>query len=152
MTTPVKRKSLPKKPKPEKSKESKELSPFDFMNAASDSKIDLIRTSEQPEHTEGLYNAYIINRGFANFQDTILHANEMNLRHNLFAGAQFDYYRTALRKRKRWSGWPKASKDTDLDVIQHVYECSRVVAKMYLKALTPEQLKTVHDKMITGGA
>jgi hypothetical protein len=152
MVSKIKGKSLPKKPKSEKKKESKELSPFDFMNAASDSKIDLIRTSDQPEHTEGLYNAFITNKGFANFQDAILHANEMNIRHHLFAGAQFDYYRTALRKRKRWSGWPKLSKDADLDVIQHVYECSRVVAKMYLKALTPEQLKTVHAKMITGGA
>jgi len=142
-------KSLPKKVKDPK---DKELSPFDFMNAASDSKADLIRTSEQPQHTEGLYNAYITNRGFANFQDTILHANEMNMRHGLFAGAQFDYYRSALRKRKRWSGWPKSIKDPDLDAIQHVYQCSRVIAKLYLKALTPEQLKTVNDKMTTGGA
>jgi len=145
-------KSLPKKKKVPKDEKDKELSPFDFMNAASDSKVDLIRTSDQPEHTEGLYNAFIINRGFANFQDTILHANEMNMRAGLFAAAQFDYYRAALRKRKRWSGWPKSTKNPDLDVIQHVYQCSRVIAKMYLKALTPEQLKTVHDKMITGGA
>jgi len=130
---------------------TKEYSPFDFMNAASFSKEDLIRESENPEKTEPLYNAYIVNRGFTNFEDTILHANEMNQRHHLFLGAQFDYYRGALRKRKRFSKWPKAKKSDDLDAIQQVYQCNRTVAKMYLKALSAEDLKQVHNKLTTGG-
>lgn len=121
------------------------------MNAASFSKDDLIRNSENPDITEKEYNAYIVNRGFTNFEDTILHANEMNQRHELFAGAQFDYYRSVLRKRKRFSKWHKAEKNTDLDAIQQVYQCNRTVAKMYLKTLTKEQLKSVHDKLVTGG-
>jgi len=129
----------------------KEISPFDFMNAASFSKEDLIRNSENPELTEKQYNAYIVNRGFANFEDTILHANEMNQRHGLFLGAQFDYYRSVLRKRKRFSKWPKAEKDKDLDALQQVYQCNRTVAKMYLKALSKDQLKAVHERLVTGG-
>ena len=101
--------------------------------------------------TEKEYTPYVVNRGFANFQDTILHANEMNMRHHLFPGAQFDYYKGALRKRKRFSKWPKATKDKDLDAIQQVYGCNRTVAKMYLKALKPDELKSVHDKLVTGG-
>lgn len=130
---------------------TKEYNPFDFMNAASFSKEELIRESENPERTEGLYNAYIVNRGFTNFEDTILHANEMNQRHHLFLGAQFDYYKGALRKRKRFSKWPKAKKSDDLDAIQQVYQCNRTVAKMYLKALSAEDLKQVHNKLVTGG-
>lgn len=129
----------------------KEISPFDFMNAVSFSKEDLIRNSENPELTEKQYNAYIVNRGFANFEDTILHANEMNQRHGLFLGAQFDYYRSVLRKRKRFSKWPKAEKDKDLDALQQVYQCNRTVAKMYLKALSKDQLKAVHERLVTGG-
>ena len=129
----------------------KEYSPLDFMNAASMSKKDLIRESENPEITEKEYNAYIVNRGFTNFEDTILHANEMNQRHELFPGAQFDYYRAALRKRKRFSKWHKAEKNVDLDAIQEVYQCNRTVAKMYLKTLDKDQLKSVHDRLITGG-
>ena len=91
----------------------KDLNPFDFMNAASFSKEDVIRDSDQPEHTEKSYNAYIINRGFVNFDDCVLHANEMNMRHGLFYAAQFDYYKSVLRKRKRFSKWPKADKDKD---------------------------------------
>ena len=129
----------------------KEISPFDFMNAVSLTKEDLIGNSDNPDMTEKEYNAYIINRGFANFQDTILHANEMNQRANLFDRAQFDYYRGSLRKRKRFSKWPKADKNNDLDAIQQVYKCNRTIAKLYLKALSPDDLKTVHERLYTGG-
>jgi hypothetical protein len=130
---------------------SKELSPFDFMNAASFSKEDLIGDSDNPELTEKEYVPYIVNRGFTNFDDTIFHANEMNMRAHLFPAAQFDYYRAALRKRKRFSKWPKATKDADLDAIQQVYQCSRTIAKLYLKALSKEDLKTIHDRLNVGG-
>lgn len=129
----------------------KDLTPFDFMNAASFSKKDIIRDSEMPDMTEKQYNAFIVNRGFTYFEDSILHANEMNQRHELFPAAQFDYYRSVLRKRKRFSKWHKAEKNNDLDALQEVYQCSRTVAKMYLKTLSKEQLKAVHDKLVTGG-
>lgn len=128
-----------------------DLSPFDFMNAASFTKADLIKDSENPDIIEKQYNAYIVNRGFTNFEDTILHANEMNQRHELFPAAQFDYYRAVLRKRKRFSKWPKADKDVNLDAIQEVYQCNRTVAKQYLKVLNEEQLQSVHDRLVTGG-
>jgi hypothetical protein len=121
------------------------------MNAASHDKKDLIGDSEYPEITEKEYNAYIVNRGFSYHSDTILHANEMNQRAHLFNRAQFDYYRSVLRPRKRFSKWHKSSKDTDLDAIQHVYSCNRMVAKLYLKALSKEDMKKIHAKMEIGG-
>ena len=125
--------------------------PFDFMNAVSFTKADIIKDNDNPELIEKQYNAYIVNRGFTNFEDTILHANEMNQRHELFPAAQFDYYRAVLRKRKRFSKWPKADKDINLDAIQEVYQCNRTVAKQYLKVLNKEQLKDVHARLVTGG-
>lgn len=130
---------------------SKDLSPFDFMNAVSFSKEELIKDNENPALIEKQYNAYIINKGFTNFEDTILHANEMNMRPHLFSAAQFDYYKGALRKRKRFSKWPKAEKSVDLDAIQQVYQCNRTIAKLYLKALSQEDLQVVRDKLVTGG-
>lgn len=131
---------------------AKELTPFDFMTAASYSKVDLIGDNENPDHIEKLYSPYMVNRGFSNFQDTILHANEMNQRPALFYRAQFDYYRAVLRKGKRFSKWAKPSKDKDLDAIQQVYQCSRIVAQQYFKALSKDDMKIVHSKLITGGA
>jgi hypothetical protein len=130
---------------------SKAYSPFDYMNAVSFSKEDLIGKSDNPDIAEKDYSPYMVNRGFANFEDTILHANELNQRHHLFHRAQFDYYRGALRKRKRFSKWPKADKSADLDAIQHVYSCNRTVAKLYFKALTTDNLKEIHNKMSVGG-
>jgi hypothetical protein len=121
------------------------------MNAASFSKDDLINDHDIPEQAEKLYTPFIVNRGFSNFEDTILHANEMNLRADLFNGAQFDYYRGALRKRKRFSKWNKPDVDKDLDAIQEVYSCNRTVAKMYKKALNSDQLARVREKLETGG-
>ena len=127
------------------------LNPFEFIKAASQSKKDLIGDNDQPDIAEKQYNAFIINRGFSYFQDTILHSNEMNQRAHLFDRAQFDYYRGALRTRNRFSKWHKAEKNSDLDVIQEVYQCSRIIAKMYLKALSSDQMKEVHAKLAKGG-
>lgn len=130
---------------------TKDYNPFDFMNAASFTKEDLVHNNDNPALIEKQYTPYVVNRGFTNFEDTILHANEMNQRHHLFHDAQFQYYRGALRKRKRFSKWPKAQKSDDLDAIQHVYQCNRTVAKLYLKALSENDLKQIHNRMATGG-
>ena len=132
---------------------NKEFTPFDFMNAVSDSKKDIIRGHENPEMAEKEYSslAYVINRGFSYFEDTILHANEMNQRPDMFGIGQFDYYNGMLRKRKRFSKWHKAEASTDLDAIQEVYQCNRTVAKQYLKVLTKDLLEDVHQKLFVGG-
>jgi hypothetical protein len=130
---------------------SQDPTPFDFINSASFTKEDLIRDSENPEYTEKKYNAYIVNRGMSMNEDTILHANEMNLRHYLFNDAQYRYYLQVLRKRKRYSKWQKHEGNGDLDLIQEVYQVSRTVAKQYLRVLTKDHLKALKEKRNTGG-
>lgn len=128
-----------------------DLTPFDFIKSVSHSKKDLVKESDYPEQIEKQYNAYIINRGFSYFEDTILHANEMNMRAHLFNDAQYRYYLGVLRSRNRFSKWHKAEKNSDLDAIQEVYSVNRTVAKMYLKTLSEEDLKRVHNKLQKGG-
>lgn len=132
---------------------SKEYSPFDFMNAVSQTKEDIIQNSDNPDMIEKEYGeySYIINRGFSYFEDTILHANEMNQRSELFPDGQFKYYLGALRKRKRFSKWHKSEPSEDLDAIQEVYQCNRTVAKQYLKVLSKDQMEYVHSKLFIGG-
>lgn len=127
-------------------------SPFDFINTASKSKKNLILDDEQPDVIEKQYNPYIVNRGFSFYSDTILHANEMNMHHHLFKGAQYHYYLGSLRSRDRRSKWHKLEKDSDLDMIQEYYQCNRVVAKQYLKVLPPEELQLINNKVSKGGA
>lgn len=130
---------------------AQDLTPFDFIKSVSQSKNDLIRESDYPEQVEKQYNAYIVNRGFSYFEDTILHANEMNMRAHLFNDAQYRYYLGVLRRRNRFSKWHKAEKNADLDAIQEVYSVNRTVAKMYLKAMSKDDLKRVHEKLQKGG-
>ena len=125
--------------------------PFDFINSASHSKKNLILSDDQPDVIEKQYNPYIANRGFALHSDTILHANEMNMRHNLFKGAQYHYYLGILRPRDRRSKWHKLEKNTDLDAIQEYYQCNRIVAKQYLKVLPPQELELINNKVSKGG-
>lgn len=129
------------------------MTPFDFIKAASSSKEDLIHDHEvfTPEEAEKQYNAFIVNRGFSYFADTILHANEMNRLPGLEGAPQFSYYLGALRRGKRFSKWHKAEKNDDLDLIQKVIGCNRTVAKSYLKVITPQQLETMRKTQETGG-
>ena len=120
----------------------------DWLNSINQTKNNLI--DETPDALKE-YAPYIINRCLSGHIDCIMYANEMNMRHALFDAAQFDYYKSVLRKRKRFSKWPKADKDINLDAIQEVYQCNRTVAKQYLKVLNKEQLETIHDKINEGG-
>ena len=129
-----------------------EYTPFDFIKSVSHTKKDLIKSDDYPDQIEKLYNGYIVNRGFSYFEDTVLHANEMNMHPILFKDAQYRYYMGALRPRNRYSKWHKAENNKDLDMIQEYYQCNRTVAKQYMKVLSEEDLKIINNKMAKGGA
>lgn len=129
-----------------------EYTPFDFIASASQTKVDLVKTAEIPEQIEKQYNAYIVNRGFSIYEDTILHANEMNKYPNLYKDAQYKYYLGALRPRKRYTDWPKTNKDKTLDMIQKCYQCNRTIARHYASILTSENIKMINKIMDPGGS
>jgi hypothetical protein len=130
-----------------------EISPFDFIGSVTHNKKDLIRGEDvdNTDENEKQYAPFIVNRGLALFADTILHANEMNLHHQLPKDAQYRYYLAAIRPNKRYAKWPKLGKDKDLDLIQEMLSCNRTVAKQYAKVLSPDQLKAMHASRETGG-
>lgn len=131
---------------------SDKLTPFDFVNSASHTKKDITANSPDSDEVIKQYNPFIVNKAFSMWEDTILHANEMNRMHHLFKDAQYRYYLGALRSRKRFSKWHKAEKNADLDVIQEYFQCNRTTAKGYLKILTPENLKEINMRMNKGGS
>lgn len=122
------------------------------MKTASFDKQNLIKNSDQPEYTEKQYNAFIINKAFSFHDDSVLIANEMNMRPDLFAAAQYQFYIGMLRKRKRFSKWHKTSKDEELDLLQEIYCCNRKVAKQYRRSLTDEQMEMLKRSRDTGGS
>lgn len=125
--------------------EKKPLTPFDFITAAGQTKVNLFEVEEN----EKLYIPFMVNKGFSYFPDSILHANEMNSHADLPKNAQFLYYKETLRSAKRFSKWSKLDKNDDLDIIKKIYQCNNEVAKQYIRILTENQLENLRERMIT---
>jgi len=97
----------------------KEPSVFDFISDIGEHKKYLYN-----EHIKKNYSQYMINRGFAQHQDTILLANEMNKRASvsgLSDTMHHDFLFYSISKRKRYGKWAKAE-NVDNDIIQYLQE------------------------------
>lgn len=120
-------------------------SPFDYIKAINSKKDLFLDQNHDSEQLEKQYNAYIINRGFSYFIDTILYANEMNLYPDIPSRVQYYYYMQSIRKGNRFSKWFKAEKNEDLNMVQKVYGVKPEVAKQYLKLLDTNDLDRLRE-------
>ena len=119
--------------------------PFDFAKSINDTKVDLIREGYEEE---GDYIPFLMNRNFSLFNDTIFHANAMNMVPHLSKQMQYDYLRIAIKKRNRFQKWPKRVVDEDIENIRNFYNINKVEAFHILKLLSKDQLieiKTIMD-------
>jgi Bacteriophage clamp loader A subunit len=122
-------------------------SPFDYINSISQSKKDMM----EDEAGEKAYNAWLINRGLSYFPDTILYANEVNLLHHMDNKLQYAYLINTIRPKKRFSKWVKKKEDGDLEAIMKCYGYNIDKAKSALSILSPDQVKTIKEKLDEGG-
>ena len=120
----------------------------DFLKAINKSKVDLMAEDSLAEKE---YLPFVINRTLSYFPDTVLHANEINIRSNMDAKLQFDYLRTAIRKSNRFSRWTKPEKLEDRDVVKKTYNCNNQRASEILTLLSADQLQHLRDRQRTGG-
>jgi len=126
--------------------ESKKLDLFDFVNAINYSKVDLMAE----DGAEKKYNVYMVNRALSFHSDTIFWANMMNSMPQLDKKLQFSFFLNSIRPAKRF-GWIKGEKSEDVSLVQHYYGYSAVKAKAALRLLTPENLKTIRQRLDHGG-
>jgi hypothetical protein len=80
----------------------------DYLNAINYTKEPLLDTED--ESVEKGYTPFVVNRCLSYFIDTILYANEMNLRPETDKKMQFDYLQRTIRKNKRYSKWLKQAR------------------------------------------
>ena len=120
---------------------------FDYLSSINDNKNNIMID----DLAEKDYNSFMVNRGLSYFYDTALLANEMNQRAHVDSKMQYDFLRTVIRKKKRFSKWGKAEKLKDVDAIKQYYGYSREKAFQVLSLLTPDQLKHIHLKLSKGG-
>lgn len=124
------------------------LTPFDFLNAINQTKENLF---EDPQAQKD-YVPFMVNRGLSYFYDTVHHANMMNFYRDIPKSWQFQYFINSIAKKKRFSKWAKADKrDEQLALVMQYYGYSIDKARVALKILSPEQLKSIKEQFDTGG-
>tara|TARA_R100001443_G_scaffold102620_1_gene110844 strand:+ start:39 stop:425 length:387 start_codon:yes stop_codon:yes gene_type:complete len=121
----------------------------EYLTAINYSKEPLLDTED--ESVEKGYTPFIVNRCLSYFIDTVLYANEMNLRPETDKKMQFDYLQGTIRKNKRYSKWLKQESVDNLDTIKQYYGYSDTKAKEVMDILTPEDIEYMREKLTTGG-
>ena len=120
---------------------------FDYLNSINYSKENIMHDNLD----EKAYNSFMVNRGLSYFNDTVIYANEMNKYAHIDSKLQYDFLRTLIRKRKRFSKWTKEDKNSDIDLIKEYYGYSKEKAFQVLPLLSKEQLAFISKKLSKGG-
>ena len=103
------------------------------------------------DDSEKAYNSFMVNRGLSYFPDTIIIANEMNRHHQIDNKLQYQFLINMIRKRKRFSKWAKAQKESDIDAVKEYYGYSNEKARQALTLLSPDQITIIKNKVSKGG-
>ena len=120
---------------------------FDYLNSINLTKQDIMIDDD----CEKAYNSFMVNRGLSYFPDTINIANEMNIHHQLDSKLQYQFLINMIRKRKRFSKWAKAQKESDIDAVKEYYGYSNEKARQALTLLSPDQITIIKNKVSKGG-
>lgn len=127
------------------------MKPFDYINAVSDSKKNLMVGTENDELAEKGYNPFLTNKSLSYHVDSILYVNELNRYASLDNKLQFDYYLYGLPKKKRFSKWSKKAEDEDLEIVSQWYGCNYSKAAEILKIINKNTLDLIKQKLQKGG-
>ena len=117
---------------------------WDIINSINLSKKNLYESGDM---TDKEYLPFIVNKSLSYFNDTLFHANEMNVHYHLPKQMQYEYLLHQIRPRKRFSKWLKKSDDKDIEYISKYYNISNKRATEYKTLLTKSQLQKIRDTM-----
>ena len=123
------------------------MNPFTYLNSINFSKEEVM----VDDVAEKGYNSFLINRSMSYFYDTVGIANVMNRYHHLDNKLQYHFLINIIRKRKRFSKWMKPETESDIEVIKQYYGYSNDKAKQVLSLLSPENIKSIKQKVSKGG-
>ena len=120
---------------------------FDYLNSINLTKQDVM----VDDICEKDYNSFMVNRGLSYFADTVVIANEMNKHHQIDNKLQYHFLINMIRKRKRFSKWAKANKESDIDAVKEYYGYSNEKARQAMTLLSPDQITSIKNKVSKGG-
>lgn len=125
--------------------------PFDYVNSINFTKKNMMRDSENDDLSEKGYEPFLTNKALSYFEDTLLHANMMNLNYHLEKRPQYEFLINSIRTRKRFAKWVKNVSNEDLDFVCSYYDCNKSVGAEYLSLLTETQLEIMKKQKEIGG-
>lgn len=121
---------------------------FDYVNEILQGKKKLI----VDEETEKGYIPFLVNRALSYHYDTVLYANEMNMRHHIDKKLQNDFFINTVRSKKRSNvKWAKSDKDENIQYIKRAYGLSDSKAIDALRLLSQEQIQKLKEETEIGG-
>lgn len=127
------------------------MKPFDYINAVSDNKKNIMVGTENDDLAEKSYNPYLTNKSLSYHADAILYVNEINQYANLDNKLQFDYYLYGLPKKKRFSKWAKKDENEDIEIISQWYGCNYSKAAEILSLINKNTLDLIKQRLQKGG-
>lgn len=127
------------------------MNPFDFVNAISHTKKDLMTGTENDQLVEKSYVPFIVNKALSYFPDTIMYANEMNVYGSLDNKLQFCYLLNSIRPQKRFAKWLKKQDSNELEIVKEYYGYSNEKATQALSLLSEKQLELIRKQLEKGG-
>ena len=123
------------------------MNPFDYLNSINHKKDDIMIDDD----AEKDYSPFMVNRGLSYFQDTVLLANEMNMNSHLDHRMQYDFLRTSIRQRKRFSKWMKKTTPAKVEVIKEYYGYSDAKAQAVEDLISDGDIKHMKSVLSKGG-
>lgn len=122
---------------------------FDYLNAINYTKEDILDDDLGEKEYDRM--KFSLNRFLSGTIDSVLYANEMNIRPSVSPRMHFDYLRFSLRKKKRFSKWLKKDIDDKIELIQEYYGLSYRRAREVVDLITDEQYKNMIAELDRGG-
>ena len=123
------------------------LSPFDFLKSINETKADIMLD----DIDEKAYNAFIVNKGLSLFVDTIMLSNEMNINRHLENKLQYVFFINSIKKKKRFSKWPKKITDPRIEIIKQYYSYNTAQAEQVQCLFTQAQINEMKRSLDHGG-
>lgn len=126
---------------------------FDYITTIN--KKSGVKPRDNIMQFEADYHPFMVNKNFSYFLDTVLDAQEMNIRwspmHNIPPEAHFAYLYNTISKGFRSEKWVKQEKSDEISTICAVYGYSPKQAREVLDLFSEDDIKQLKQKLYEGG-
>lgn len=125
--------------------------PFDYVMNLNAGGANMMRGTENDELAEKGYQPFLTNRSMSYHYDTVILANMVNQWAHLDNLPQYEFYKSTVRKKKRFGKWQKPETSDFINTLMEKYSCNKQVAEQYDSLLTNEQKQEIIKNSSKGG-